>query len=244
MRNIKVTMSYCGTAYHGFQRQENAVAVQNVLEEKLSELTNAPVKINGCSRTDTGVHANEYCFSFFTEHRIPCESLIKGLNSKLPDDIAVHYCEDVPEDFHARFSCTGKEYQYIILNTQTRDPFLADRAFHYPFQFNDEIVRKAAADFVGAHDFTSFCGISGLKDDNVRCIEYFKVCRDGDIVRFFVKGDGFLYNMVRIMAGTLIYINEGRIAADAIPSIIASKDRNLAGKTAVPCGLYLNKVFY
>ncbi|MBQ8781619.1 MAG: tRNA pseudouridine(38-40) synthase TruA [Oscillospiraceae bacterium] len=244
MRNIKVTMSYCGTAYHGFQRQENAVAVQNVLEDKLSELTNAPVKVNGCSRTDTGVHASEYCFSFFTEHPIPCQSLIRGLNSKLPDDIAVHFCEDVPESFHARFSCTGKEYRYVILNRSTRDPFLSERAFHYPFTLDDRLIEKSAQDFVGSHDFSAFCGISGLKADNVRTIEYFKVQRNADTVELYVKGDGFLYNMVRIMAGTLIYINEGRIAPDAIPSILASKDRNNAGKTAVACGLYLNRVFY
>ena len=244
MRNIKAVISYCGTAYHGFQRQDNAVAVQNVLEEKLSELTNAAVKINGCSRTDTGVHDNEYCFSFLTEHNIPCQSLIRGLNSKLPDDIAIHHCEDVSEDFHARFSCIGKEYQYVILNKPTRDPFMADRAFHYPFPLDDELIAKAAQDIVGSHDFSSFCGIAGLKDDNVRNIEYVKLQREGDIVRIFIKGDGFLYNMVRIIAGTLIYINEGRIAPDAIPCILASKDRNNAGKTAVPWGLYLNKVFY
>lgn len=244
MRNLKVTMSYCGTAYHGFQRQENAVAVQNILEDKLAELTNSPVRINGCSRTDTGVHANEYCFSFLTEHNIPCQSLVRGLNSKLPDDIAIHLCEEADEDFHARFSCTGKEYCYIILNKSTRDPFLSDRAFHYPFPLDDALLEKAAQDFTGMHDFSAFCGVSGLKADNTRTIDYFRVIRDNDIVRFYVKGDGFLYNMVRIMAGTLIYINEGRIAPDAIPAIIGSKDRNKAGKTAVACGLYLNRVFY
>ncbi len=244
MRNIKATISYRGTAYHGFQRQENAVAVQNILEEKLSELTNAPVKVSGCSRTDTGVHANEYCFSFFTEHKIPCASLIRGLNSKLPDDIAVHLCEDVSENFHARFSCTGKEYVYLILNRPTKDPFTADLAFHYPFPLDEKLLHKAAQDFVGTHDFTSFCGVSGIKDDNTRTIEYFKVERDGDMVKLSVKGDGFLYNMVRIMVGTLIYINEGRLAPDSIPYILSSMDRNNAGKTAVPYGLYLNKVFY
>lgn len=244
MRNIKAIMSYRGTAYHGFQRQENAVAVQNILEEKLSELTNCTVKVNGCSRTDTGVHANEYCFSFYTEHKIPCASLIRGINSKLPDDIAVHSFEDVPDDFHARFSCTGKEYVFLILNRPTKDPFFADLAFHYPFKLDEKLLHNAAQAFVGTHDFTSFCGVAGVKDDNTRTIEYFKVVREGDMVKMYVKGDGFLYNMVRIMVGTLIYINEGRLAPDSIPSILAAKDRNCAGKTAVPHGLYLNKVFY
>ena len=244
MRNIKAIMSYRGTAYHGFQRQENAVAVQNILEEKLSELTNGTVKVNGCSRTDTGVHANEYCFSFYTEHKIPCASLIRGINSKLPGDIAVHSFEDVPDDFHARFSCTGKEYVFLILNRPTKDPFLADLAFHYPFNLDEKLLHSAAQAFVGTHDFTSFCGVAGVKDDNTRTIEYFKVVREGDMVKMYVKGNGFLYNMVRIMVGILIYINEGRLAPDSIPSILAAKDRNCAGKTAVPHGLYLNKVFY
>lgn len=244
MRNIKVLISYRGTAYHGFQRQENAVGIQNVLEEKLSYLTNGSVKINGCSRTDTGVHANEYCFSFETAHGIPCSNLIRGLNSTLPDDIAVHHCEDVSLDFHARFSCIGKEYQYLILNQPTRDPFLSDLAFHYPYPLDTELLNRAARDYIGTHDFTSFCGTSNQKENNVRSIEYFYIEKDENLVKLLVKGDGFLYNMVRIMVGTLICINEGKIAPDAIPAILDAKDRNTAGKTAVPHGLYLNKVFY
>ena len=244
MRNIKVLISYRGTAYHGFQRQENAVGIQNVLEEKLSYLTNGSVKINGCSRTDTGVHANEYCFSFETAHGIPCSNLIRGLNSTLPDDIAVHNCEDVSSDFHARFSCIGKEYQYLILNQPTRDPFLSDLAFHYPYPLDTELLNRAARDYIGTHDFTSFCGTSNQKENNVRSIEYFYIEKDENLVKLLVKGDGFLYNMVRIMVGTLICINDGKIAPDAIPAILDAKDRNAAGKTAVPHGLYLNKVFY
>lgn len=244
MRNIKVLISYRGTSYHGFQRQENSVGIQNVLEEKLSYLTNAAVKINGCSRTDTGVHANEYCFSFETEHSIPCNNIIRGLNSTLPDDIAVHFCEDVPDDFHARYSCKGKEYQYLILNQPTRNPFYSDLAFHYPYNLDTELIYGAAQDFIGTHDFTSFCGTSNQKENSIRTIEYFKVEKNENLVKLLVKGDGFLYNMVRIMVGTLIYINENRISADAIPSIIEARDRNKAGKTAVPYGLYLNKVFY
>lgn len=244
MRNIKVLMSYRGTAYHGFQRQENSVAIQNILEEKLSYLTAAPVKINGCSRTDTGVHANEYCFSFKTEHNIPCGNIIRGMNSLLPDDIALHDCCEVPEDFHARYSCKGKEYQYLILNAPTKDPFLADLAFHYPYKLDTELIQQAAWDYVGTHDFTSFCGTANQKENNVRTIECFHVEKDENLVKLLVKGDGFLYNMVRIMVGTLIYINEGRIPADGIPEILAAKNRDAAGKTAVPYGLYLNKVYY
>ena len=244
MRNLKVFTAYCGTAYHGFQRQENAVGVQNILEEKLSLLTNGDVKINGCSRTDTGVHANEYCFSFETEHSIPCNKIIRGMNSILPDDISILSCEEVPADFHARYSCIAKEYEYLILNRQSKDPFLADRALHYPFKLDIPLIEKAAQDFVGTHDFTSFCGTANLKENTVRTIEYFKVIQNENLVKLIVKGDGFLYNMVRIMVGTLIFINEGKLDADSIPAIIEAKDRNLAGKTIGAQGLYLNKVFY
>lgn len=244
MRNLKVFTAYCGTAYHGFQRQENAVGVQNILEEKLSLLTNGDVKINGCSRTDTGVHANEYCFSFETEHGIPCNNIIRGMNSILPDDISILSCEEVPADFHARYSCIAKEYEYLILNRQSKDPFLAGRALHYPFKLDIPLIEKAAQDFVGTHDFTSFCGTANLKENTVRTIEYFKVIQNENLVKLIVKGDGFLYNMVRIMVGTLIFINEGKLDADSIPEIIEAKDRNLAGKTIGAQGLYLNKVFY
>ena len=244
MRNLKVFTAYCGTAYHGFQRQENAVGVQNILEEKLSMLTNGDVKINGCSRTDTGVHANEYCFSFETEHSIPCNNIIRGMNSILPDDISILSCEEVPADFHARYSCIAKEYEYLILNRQSKDPFLADRALHYPFKLDIPLIEKAAQDFVGIHDFTSFCGTANLKENTVRTIEYFKVIQNENLVKLIVKGDGFLYNMVRIMVGTLIFINEGKLDAGSIPAIIEAKDRNLAGKTIGAQGLYLNKVFY
>ncbi len=244
MRNLKVTMAYRGTAYHGFQRQENAVGIQNVLEEKLSAITNAPVKINGCSRTDTGVHANEYCFSFETEHRIPCNNIIRGMNSILPDDLAILNCEEVTEDFHARYSCKAKEYQYLILNRISKDPFLSDLALHYPYAMNTELMAKSAQDFVGTHDFTSFCGTANQKENSVRTIEYFRVEKDENLVKLIVKGDGFLYNMVRIMVGTLIFINEKKLAPDSIPQILAAKDRNLAGKTAEAHGLYLNKIFY
>jgi len=244
MRNLKVIMSYRGTNYHGFQRQENAVGIQNILEEKLSVLTASDVKINGCSRTDTGVHANEYCFSFMTEHSIPCSNIVRGMNSVLPDDISLQSCEEVPEDFHARYSCKGKEYVYLISNRPTRDPFKADLALHYPYKLDVSLINKAGQDFVGTHDFTSFCGTANQKENSIRTINRFIAERDGDIVSLTVGGDGFLYNMVRIMVGTLIFINEGKIPKNAIPEILEAKNRKLAGKTAQAHGLYLNRVFY
>lgn len=244
MRNLKVMMAYRGTAYHGFQRQENAVGIQNVLEEKLSALTNSAVKLNGCSRTDAGVHAREYCFSFETEHTIPCANIVRGINSLLPDDLAVLNCEEAPADFHARYSCKGKEYMYLILNRREKDPFLADMALHYPYELDTELLARAAQDFVGGHDFTSFCGTANQKSDSFRTIEYFRIEKSENLVKLLVKGDGFLYNMVRIMVGTLIFINEDKLSADSVPRILAARDRNLAGKTVPAHGLYLNKVYY
>ncbi len=237
-------IAYRGTAYHGFQRQENAVGIQNVLEEKLSALTDSAVKLNGCSRTDAGVHAREYCFSFETEHAIPCANIVRGMNSLLPDDLAVLNCEEAPADFHARYSCKGKEYMYLILNRREKDPFLADLALHYPYELDTELMARAAQAFVGKHDFTSFCGTANQKADSFRTIEYFKIEKCENLVKLLVKGDGFLYNMVRIMVGTLIFINEDKLPADCIPRILEVRDRNFAGKTAPAHGLYLNKVYY
>lgn len=243
-RNLKVRISYCGTAYHGFQRQNNAITVQEVLEDRLSRLTDEQVKINGCSRTDAGVHAREYFLSFKTCSRIPCNNIIRGMNSLLPGDIAVSGCEEVTPDFHARYSCIGKEYRYHILNSPTRDPFLEKRVLHYPYKADADIMNSAAAQIVGTHDFSSFCGSLGVKEDPVRTVTVCNVSRKGDIITVIVRGDGFLYNMVRIIVGTLIYVNEGRIAHDSVKGIIESKDRSLAGVTAEACGLYLERVFY
>ena len=244
MRNLKVTISYKGTAYHGFQRQINAVGIQNVIEEKLSQLTASRVEIDGCSRTDTGVHANEYCFSFQTAHSIPCVNIIRGLNTLLPDDISVSDCEIMPENFHARYSCTAKEYQYLILNTPYRNAFYADLALHYTRVLDVGLITEASQYYIGTHDFTSFCGTLGLKENCTRTIEYFNITKDEQLIKLIVKGDGFLYNMVRIMVGTLLEINEHKLAPNSIPQIIAAKDRNAAGRTAPAHALYLNKVFY
>lgn len=244
MRNIKAYMTYRGTAYHGFQRQINAVGVQNVTEDILSRILSAKTVINGCSRTDTGVHANEYCFSFKTENSIPCEKLIRGMNALLPDDIAVLSMEDAAPDFHARYSCIGKEYIYLILNREVKAPFFTDLALHYPYELKLDEMREAASHFVGTHDFTSFCGTANQKDDPVRTIEYFDIIKNENLVKLVVKGDGFLYNMVRIMAGTLLSVSEGKFSADDIPEILEGRNRTLAGRTAQPHGLYLNKIFY
>ncbi len=244
MRNVKVIMAYRGTAYHGFQRQENAVTVQEVVEGALSKLLNTPTVITGCSRTDTGVHAKEFCFSFHTERDIPTKNFIRGMNGYLPKDISILSCEDVPKDFHARYSCKGKEYMYLIHNSESKNPFAEDLELLYRRKMDIALMQKAASYLVGRHDFKSFCSTHTDKIDTVRTIYYINIEKSGDLVKVLVKGDGFLYNMVRIIIGTLLYVNEGRIQADDIPKILAAGDRELAGRTAMPHGLYLNRVFY
>ena len=244
MRNFKVKMAYNGAAYHGFQRQDNALAVQQVVEEALEVLTGEKIAIYGCSRTDAGVHARDFCFSFSIDSSIPCRGIVLGLNNILPDDVAVLSCEEAEPDFHARFCCQGKEYEYIVHNSQIKNPFYKDTAYKYWYQIDEKKLEKAAQDFVGEHDFKAFCSADCDKENTVRTIHSFHVRREGDLVFFNVSGDGFLYNMVRIMVGTLLYINEGKIGENEIPEILESRDRTKAGKTVPPQGLYLNKVYY
>ena len=239
-----MTVSFVGTAYHGFQRQKNALAVQNVIEDALTAILGQQTLIVGCSRTDTGVHAREFCLSFRTSCSIPCEGLVKAMNGMLPGDIAVRDCCDADDGFHARYSCIGKEYEYLIYTGPTRDPFWHDRALYYPYSFRTDTVRYAASFFEGRHDFTSFCGADGLKEDNCRTVTATSVTKSDDMISVRISADGFLYNMVRIIVGTLIDVNEGRKAPDSIPVIIDGRDRSLAGATAPSHGLYLNRVFY
>lgn len=246
MRNLKVTMAYNGSRYHGYQRQENAIAVQQIVEEKMQILLQQPVSINGCSRTDTGVHAKEFVFNVFIEHNIPCDGFVRGINALLPYDIVVLYCEDTDKDFHARYDCIGKEYLYRIYNGKQRDVFTENLAFFYGYKLDEEYLNKASQIMVGTHDFGAFCkseAKSYLKT-TVRTVSSIKILRSDDYVDFFVSGPGFLHNMVRIIIGTLLYLNEGKRTETDIRNALDIGDRSLAGKTMPPSGLYLNKVYY
>ncbi|MBQ8396057.1 MAG: tRNA pseudouridine(38-40) synthase TruA [Oscillospiraceae bacterium] len=244
MTNYKVTIAYRGTAYHGFQIQEDVQTVQGVVEDAIYKLIGERVTINGCSRTDAGVHANEFVFNVSLDSTINERGIIYGLNGVLPPDIAVLSCEIANDGFHARYDCRGKEYVYIIHNSEIKSPFYADTAYRSWYPIDAEKLNTACKDFIGTHDFKSFCATACDKEITVRTIYDFKVEREGDLVKFTVSGDGFLYNMVRIMVGTLLFINDGKLAADSIPEIISSLDRTRAGKTVPPQGLYLNKVYY
>ncbi len=245
MRNLLLTLSYCGKNLHGWQIQDNALTVQEVFQDALYQIIHERPDIKGCSRTDSGVHANMYCVSMKIEHPITEDHLMMAMNRYLPDDVAVTQVRRVEDDFHARYSCKGKEYVYKVWNSRVRNPFLHDLALHYRYEMDVEKLNQEAQAFVGNHDFTSFCTLDKReKGDFTRTVKYFTVQREGELVTFTVAADGFLYNMVRIMVGTLLAMNNGRIPFGTLSDIIKAENRKAAGPTAPACGLYLNKVFY
>ena len=245
LRNILITISYDGSKYHGWQIQHNAITVQEVFQNALYAVIGDKPDIKACSRTDSGVHAEMFCISTKISHPIPAIRLKAALNSHLPDSVVVLDVKEVPLDFHARYNAKGKRYIYRVLNRPERDPFYIGRALHYRYSLDAELLNKASKAYIGTHDFTSFCTLDKReKGDFVRTIYDFSVTRKGDIVEFTVEGNGFLYNMVRIMVGTLLSINEGKLAPDSISDIIKAESRDSAGPTAPPQGLYLNEVFY
>lgn len=244
MRHLLVYLRYRGTSYHGYQVQKNAVTVAQTVQDAVERVFGERLPIKGCSRTDTGVHANRFALTFFTDAEYPPETVVRALNASLPPDIAVLSCEAVAEDFHPRYSCRGKRYVYRIYNATIRDPFREGLALHVKYPLNVQMMDAAAREFIGTHDFSAFCGANGNVADTVREITAASVIREGDMVSFSVTGSGFLYNMVRIMTGTLIEAERGKYPPTDIAEIIASNDRGRAGFTAPPHGLYLDEIFY
>ena len=245
MRNLLLVIRYDGTNYHGWQVQQNAVTVQQVFQQALEKVLGERPDLKGCSRTDSFVHALEFCVSFRTERTIPCGRLVGALNHFLPDDIAVLSCREVPPDFHARYSCAGKEYAYRIWNGTVRDPFLRNRVLHYWYPLDLRRLNDAASYFRGSHDFTSFCAEDGRRPGNMtREVTRADWNREGDLVVFTVLADGFLYHMVRIMVGTMLRVAQGKLEPADIERILLAKSRAAAGPTAPPQGLFLQKVFY
>lgn len=244
MRNLLMTIQYDGSAYHGWQVQSNALTVQEVFQNAVEKVFRSRLDIKGCSRTDSGVHANMYCVSLKTDMNIDCLGALRAMNTALPPDIAVIDCREVPSDFHPRYSCKSKEYVYKIYNGSIRNPFLQKYAFHYRYALDAELMDREAQAFLGKHDFSGFCSARSDIEDTVRFVKNVSVKREGDMVLFTVEADGFLYNMVRIMVGTLLFVNEGKIKPGELKDVIDSKDRSRAGKTAPPQGLYLNRVNY
>lgn len=243
-RNILLALRFVGTRYHGFQVQQNAISVCEVFQDAVERVMGKRYDVKGCSRTDAGVHANKYCLSMKVKSAIPCDKLVLALNNYLPEDIAATAAREVPADFHARYSCTGKEYVYRIHNSRIRDPFSPNLAYRFGYTLEAGLLHEEGQAYVGTHDFAAFQSAGSDMEDTVRTITAFSVTRRGEYVDFTVRGDGFLYNMVRIMVGTLMFIAADKLERGCIPGVIASRDRGRAGKTMPACGLYLNNVFY
>ena len=247
-------VSFVGTRYCGYQVQPNGITVQQMLNETTERVFGFPCDIVGCSRTDSGVHANEFCATVSKKKEdgivtsIPIERIPRALTAHLPNDISVNFAEWVEDSFHARYDVKYKEYIYKIWNHSVRNPFLNDLALHCPKKIDDAMLKRmqeAAHHFVGKHDFFSYMASDSKICDTVRTVTEAEVYREGeDLIVFRICADGFLYNMVRIMTGTLIDVAYGKIEPDDIVDIINAKDRKKAGATAAPCGLYLNRVVY
>jgi len=243
-RNIALRLMYNGTAYHGWQVQKNAVSVAETLEKALSTVVCHPVRCTGAGRTDAGVHAKAYVANFRTTSSIPLDRLPLAVNTRLPEDIVVTRAVQVPDSFNAIGSCRRKEYTYLIYNSRLGDPFYVDRAWFYPRRLDEAVMARAAEQFVGTHDFRAVRSVGTQTKTTVRTVYYFDVSREGDLIRCRVCANGFLYNMVRAMVGTVVYAAEGKLSPEDIPAILDAGDRTLAGPTVPPGGLYMTRLWY
>ncbi|OXM15025.1 tRNA pseudouridine(38-40) synthase TruA [Paenibacillus herberti] len=246
MRNIRMKVAYDGTGYYGFQAQPGGNTVQDAIEQAIETLTETRTRIIGSGRTDARVHALGQVFNFHTESRIAIERWGLALNARLPHDIRiVGRAEEVPLDFHSRFSAKRKTYRYSICTSQYHDVFRRNYELHHPAPVLDRhAMRIALEQLVGEHDFTSFTTNHYDERSHVRTIYSAELREEGHRLDIFVTGNGFLYNMVRIIAGTLIRVGQGKIPADSITSLLEARDRVKVGPTAVPYGLTLIDVDY
>ena len=244
MRRIHLIVEYDGTNYAGWQRQENALAVQQVLEEALSTLTRERVVIHGASRTDAGVHALGQSCHFDTESRIPADKFSYAVNTLLPPDIRVRTSQEAAPDFHARFSAKGKRYRYLFWDARHAGALNRFTHAHSIYPLDVGRMRAEAEALIGTHDFAAFAASGSVVKDTVRTLWRADVTRDGDEVKLIVEGSGFLYNMVRIIAGTLRDIGSGKLEPGALRRAIETGDRLDLGVTAPAKGLTLMEVFY
>lgn len=234
---VKLVVAYEGTNYCGWQIQPNGITIEQVLNETLSSLLGEEITVTGASRTDAGVHSLGNVAVFETHTKMPAEKISFALNQRLPEDIVVQESCQVPEDFHPRFSKSRKTYEYRILNCRFRQPLERRTSYFYHYPLDVSAMQKATAYLVGEHDFTSFASVHAQTNTYVRMIYALDVVREGDMIRIRVQGNGFLYNMVRIIAGTLIQVGAGIKKPEDMESILAGKDRELAGPTAPAHGL-------
>lgn len=244
MKNICLTIEYDGSGFCGWQRQKNGISVQELLEKAIQTVTGEQILIHGAGRTDAGVHALGQVAHFLTESRVPPLRFAPALNRLLPDTVSVRESREVPQGFHARYSAVGKHYRYLICNRDARSAIMARRAGFVLGNLDEQRMNMACNYLVGTHDFRCFMASGSRVKDSVRTLYEAGVSRDGNLVAIDLKGDGFLYNMVRIVAGTLVEVGTAERSPHDVMDILHGKDRARAGKTMPPQGLYLVEVFY
>ena len=244
MKRIKLTVAYDGTNYCGWQIQKNGITVEEVLNQTLSRFFGQEIAVIGASRTDSGVHALGNVAVFDAEVTMPPDKISYAVNNLLPDDIRIQKSEEVAPDFHPRYCDTRKTYEYRIYNAQFPDPLVRLYSLFVYYHLDEAKMQEAADYLVGEHDFKSFCTPKDDVDNTVRTIYYIKVIREGNMVRIRINGNGFLYNMVRIMVGTLLKVGMGMIEPIQIKQILEARDRTRAGHKAAACGLTLLEIEY
>ena len=243
MKRYLLNISFDGTKYHGWQVQPNGITVQKVMNDSLYELLGVKTSVTGCSRTDTGVHAREFMCHIDCADNIPEDAFLRGLNSILPEDIAVNDCKEVEPDFHARYNAKGKRYVYGMY-TGNKNVFDGRYFLHIDTLPDFQKMNEFAKSVIGTHDFAGFSSSGRSVKDTVRTVSDCYVKSEQNKIYFTVIADGFLYNMVRILAGTALSVGLGRLPADIANKVFKYKDRSLAGDTLAPNGLFLDKVFY
>lgn len=244
MKRVLLTIAYDGTDYHGWQVQPNGITVQEVLQKGLCELLGTKTGATGCSRTDSGVHAKQFCCHVDCDDNIPDDAFIRGLSAKLPSDIAVIDCKTVASDFHARYNALGKTYVYNILNSKIKDPFLERYYWRIERELDIDKMNEFCGKIVGKHDFYAFSSSGRTVEDTVRTVKECFVTKRDNKVKLQITADGFLYNMVRIIVGTAVAVSDGKIDPNDTEKILAEKKRENAGITAPAKGLFLEKVIY
>ncbi|MFD3155650.1 tRNA pseudouridine(38-40) synthase TruA [Haloimpatiens sp. FM7330] len=244
MKNIRLTIEYDGTRYCGWQKQKNDLTIQQTLENAINKITKEENDVVGCSRTDSGVHAKGFVANFLTGSSVPGNKFKYAINSKLPNDIVIIKSQETSLDFHARYCSKGKRYVYTVSNREYPVALYRNYIYHFPKQLNVDKMKKAAKYIVGTHDFTAFKSQGSSVKTSIRKVFKLDIIKNNDMLQFSISGDGFLYNMVRIIVGTLLDVGINKIEPEYIQEIIELKDRTKAGRVVPATGLCLEEVFY
>lgn len=244
MRNIKLTIRYDGTGYSGWQSQKNGRAIQDVIQDAIRKITGEHSHLTGSGRTDAGVHALAQVANFKTRSNIPLKNLQMALNTELPKDIVIYHAEEVDLKFDAQRSARSKLYRYVIMNSNFLDPFLRRYAAKCFYLLDIKRMRRSAKYLVGRHDFRSFQAVGGGEKNSIRKVKHITIEKDGDLIYIDIEANGFLYNMVRNIAGTLVEVGRGKFSVESVKEILREKDRRCSGPTMPAKGLRLIRVIY